>query len=257
MPILLPTYYQIKQTIKTWILNKEFGAGEKIPSENKLAERFKVSRLTVRQALAQLAQEGILTSRRGEGTFVTRNEYLLGSLGLEFTGFMDDLFYQISKSTTKSVNLSRVPAPKPIREKLELGSNPEEVVQIKRVRFWEEKPFAYTISYLPIRIGGKIRKKELLKKPLLQIIEEDLGIRFTEAFQTIEASFADSEVSEQLGLVSGSPILLVERIMYTQKRKPVEAVQSSYRGDLYKYIVRLKNFKRKRGSIWIHDSGQK
>jgi GntR family transcriptional regulator len=255
LPILLPTYYQIKQTIKTWILNKEFGAGEKIPSENRLAERFKVSRLTVRQALAQLAQEGLLTSKRGEGTFVTRDEHLLGSLGLEFTGFMDDLFYQISKSTTKSVNLSRVPAPKPIREKLELGNNPDEVIQIKRVRFWEDKPFAYTINFLPLEIGKKIRKRDLFKKPLLRMIEEDLGIRFTEAFQTIEASFADAEVSEPLGLVSGSPILLVERIMYTQKRKPVEVVQSSYRGDFYKYIVRLKNFRRKRGSIWVHESG--
>jgi GntR family transcriptional regulator len=98
-------------------------------------------------------------------------------------------------------------------------------------------------------------EKDLLRKPLLQIMEEDLGIQFTEAFQTIEASFADQEVSEQLGIVSGSPILLVERIMYTQKRKPVEVVQSSYRGDLYKYIVRLKKIKRKKGSIWIHDSG--
>ncbi len=256
MAILLPTYYQIKQTIKNWILNKEFNAGEKIPSENQLAEKFNVSRLTVRQALAQLIQEGFLISKRGEGTFVTRNQHLISSFGLEFTGFMDDLFYQISKSKTKSVNLTRILTPKPIKEKLELGNDEEEIIQIKRVRFLEDKPFAFTLNYLPLKIGGRIRKKDLLKKPLLQIIEEDLDIGFTEAFQTIEASFANREVSEQLGVVSGSPILLVERIMYTQKRKPVEVVQSSYRGDLYKYIVRLKNFRRKRGNIWIHESGQ-
>jgi len=256
LAILLPTYYQIKQTIKNWILNKEFNAGEKIPSENQLAEKFNVSRLTVRQALAQLIQEGFLISKRGEGTFVTRNQHLISSFGLEFTGFMDDLFYQISKSKTKSVNLTRILTPKPIKEKLELGNDEEEIIQIKRVRFLEDKPFAFTLNYLPLKIGGRIRKKDLLKKPLLQIIEEDLDIRFTEAFQTIEASFANREVSEQLGVVSGSPILLVERIMYTQKRKPVEVVQSSYRGDLYKYIVRLKNFRRKRGNIWIHESGQ-
>jgi len=256
LAILLPTYYQIKQTIKNWILNKEFNAGEKIPSENQLAEKFNVSRLTVRQALAQLIQEGFLISKRGEGTFVTRNQHLISSFGLEFTGFMDDLFYQISKSKTKSVNLTRILTPKPIKEKLELGNDQEEIIQIKRLRFLEDKPFAFTLNYLPLKIGGRIRKKDLLKKPLLQIIEEDLDIRFTEAFQTIEASFADPEVSEQLGVVPGAPILLVERIMYTQKRKPVEVVQSSYRGDLYKYIVRLKNFRRKRGNIWIHESGQ-
>jgi len=94
---LLPAYYQIKQTIKNWILNKEFNPGEKIPSENELGEKFNVSRLTVRQAISQLVQEGFLISKRGEGTFVTYNEHLIGSFSLEFTGFMDDLFYQISK----------------------------------------------------------------------------------------------------------------------------------------------------------------
>jgi GntR family transcriptional regulator len=252
---LLPAYYQIKQTIKNWILNKEFNPGEKIPSENELGEKFNVSRLTVRQAISQLVQEGFLISKRGEGTFVTHNEHLIGSFSLEFTGFMDDLFYQISKCKTKSVKINRIPVPKVIKEKLELSTSGEEVIQIKRVRFLNDKPFNYTINYLPFDIGKRITEKELFRKPLLQIMEQDLGIQFTEAFQTIEASFADQEVSEQLGIVSGSPILLVERIMYTKKRKPVEVVQSSYRGDLYKYIVRLKNIKRKNGSIWIHHSG--
>ena len=91
-----------------------------------------------------------------------------------------------------------------------------------------------------------------MKKPLLQIMEQDIGISFTEAFQTIEASFADQEVAEKLSVSPGSPILFVERIMYTKRRKPVELVQSSYRGDLYKYIVRLKTVRRKKGSVWVH-----
>ena len=79
MTTVLPIYYQIKQTIKGWIVNKEFGPGNKIPSENELADRFSVSRLTVRQAISQLTQEGFLNSRRGEGTFVTRDERLFNS----------------------------------------------------------------------------------------------------------------------------------------------------------------------------------
>lgn len=54
MNTILPIYCQIKQTIKNWIIHKEFYPGEKIPSENELAEKFSVSRLTVRQALSQL-----------------------------------------------------------------------------------------------------------------------------------------------------------------------------------------------------------
>ncbi len=252
MSAILPVYYQIKQTIKNWIINKEFNPGDKIPSENELAKRFDVSRLTVRQAIGQLVQEGFLVSKRGYGSFVTNNERLIDSFSLEFTGFMDDLFYQISKTKTKSADIKKVEAPRFVREKLELHEDCEEVVRIKRVRFKEEKSFAYTVNYMPVEIGTNIHEEELYKKPLLQIMEQDLGIEFTEAFQTIEASFADQEVAEGLEISSGSPILFVERIMYTKKGLPVELVQSSYRGDLYKYIVRLKNVKRKDKNIWMH-----
>jgi GntR family transcriptional regulator len=251
---LLPIYYQIKQSIKNWIVNREFELGEKIPSENELADKFSVSRLTVRQAISQLTQEGFLISKRGEGTFVTRDGNLIKSYRLEFSGFMDDLFYQVSKFRTKSVRIAKVIVPKLIKEKLELGGESDEVIQIKRVRLLDDKACAYTVNYLPVGIGIRINEKELYKKPLLQIIERDLGFELAEAFQTIEASFADQEVSEQLGIASGAPILFVERIMYTKQRKPIELVQSSYRGDLYKYIVRLRNVKRKTGSVWIHQA---
>jgi len=249
---LLPRYYQIKQVIKKWIITDEIGMGQKIPSENELAAAFNVSRLTVRQALAQLVQEGFLISRRGDGTYVTDNGRLIDSYNLEFSGFMDDLFYQISRSKTKSVEILREKLTRSIREKLELPDRTQEVVRIKRVRYIDNKAFAHTVNYLPVEIGKHFNKRELMRKPLLQIMEQDLGIRFTEAFQTIEASFADPEIAQKLGIPPGSPILFVERIMYTKRRKPVELVQSSYRGDQYKYIVRLKTVRRKQGSLWVH-----
>jgi GntR family transcriptional regulator len=253
MGTLVPVYYQIKQTLKNWILNREFNPGEKIPTEFELADKFKVSRLTVRQAISQLVQEGFLVSKRGEGTFVTKNSDLISSFSLEFTGFMDDLFYQISKSQTKSVKISRVSVPKMVKDRLKLENADEKVIQIKRVRFLEKKAFAYTINYLPLEIGARISEKDLYKRPLMEILEKDFGIQFTEAFQTIQASFSDQEVSEHLEIASGSPILFVERIMYTKNREPVELVQSSYRGDLYKYIVRLKKMKEK--DMWVHQMG--
>ena len=249
MSTLIPLYYQIKHTIKNWILTKEYGAGAKIPSENELAELFKVNRLTVRQAISQLIQEGFLVPKRGKGTFVADNEKLFGSYDLEFTGFMDDLFYQISKTKTLNVQMETIQAPALISEKLQLGSKTREVVRIKRVRLMQESPFAYTVNYLPEEIGTRVSEKELFHKPLLQILEQDLGIPFTEAFQTIEASFADQELGSNLKILPGSPVLYVERTMYTSKKKPVELVQTTYRGDIYKYTVRLKTVKRNKKKL--------
>ena len=253
MTTVLPIYYQIKQTIKGWIVNKEFGPGNKIPSENELADRFNVSRLTVRQAISQLIQEGFLNSRRGEGTFVTNNENLINSFSLETTGFMDELFStQLSKVTTKWATLSKMVAPKSVKEKLQLEMGDEEVVQIKRVRLLRGRPFTYTMNYLPVEIGARINEKDLYRRRLLEILERDLKVEFTEAVQTIEASFADQEVAEKLEVASGSPILFVEKIMYSKQHKPIELFQSSYRGDLFKFIVRFNKVKRRNGSQWIH-----
>ena len=193
-----------------------------------------------------------MVSRRGEGTFVTNNEALISSYNLEFSGFMDDLFYQISKSSTQTVEVKRVEASKRVAEKLELNEK-EEVVEIKRLRYMNDQPFAFTTNYIVSDIGMKIEAADLFRKPLLKIMEQELGIEFTEAFQTIEASFADQDLSTLLNIPPGSPILFVERIMYTTRREPFEFVQSQYRGDRYKYIARLKPMKRKHGSVWVQD----
>jgi len=255
MTAVLPIYYQIKQTIKGWIVNKEFGPGNKIPSENELADRFNVSRLTVRQAISQLTQEGFLNSRRGEGTFVTSNEDLINSFSLETTGFMDELFStQLSKVTTKWATLSKMVAPKPVKEKLQLEMGDEEVVQIKRVRLLRGRPFTYTINYLPVEIGARVNEKDLYRRRLLEILERDLKVEFTEAVQTIEASFADQEIAEKLEVASGSPILFVEKITYTKQHRPIELFQSSYRGDLFKFIVHFKRVRGKKGSTWVQQA---
>jgi GntR family transcriptional regulator len=256
MHTLLPIYYQIKQTIKSWIIGKEYCPGEKIPSENELAERFDVSRLTVRQAIGQLTQEGFLISKRGEGTFVTDNVRLIDSCSFEFRGLIDDFFFaQISEIKTKSVQTEKRVAPKLIREKLGLGNQDEEVIQIKRLRYLRDKRFTYSTNYLPLEIGINIKERALYERSLLQILGQDLGIQFTEAVQTIEASFADQEVAEHLAIPSGSPILFIERIMYAARQKPIEIFQSSYPGDLYKFIVRYRNVIRKEGREWVHQSG--
>jgi len=252
MKTALPIYYQIKQTIKNWIIKKEFAPGEKVPSEMSLAAKFKVNRVTIHQAFSELIQEGFLISKRGEGTFVTDNENLINSFSLEFSGVMNSLFFhQISKVKTKAVFINRVQPSKLVKSKLELNSEDKEVVEIKRIRVSRDRLFAYTLNYLPLDIGNRITEKELYAKPLLQTLEENLGIQLTETVQVIEATFANQEIAKYLDMPSGLPILFVERIMYGNNHKPVDLFQSFYNGETYRLIVRLKNVKRKSGNTWV------
>ena len=253
MAPIMPIYYQIKETINDWIISGEYKAGSKIPSENELAEIFQVSRLTVRRAISMLIQEGLLHSKRGEGTFVTTNKELINSFGLEFSGFMDDLFYQTSKSKTKSVFMERTKPSNYVLDKLQLPEDEPEVIYVRRVRYLRNQSFAVTINYLPLEIGTRIKKTDLRKRPMLQILEQDLGVTFTAALQTIEASFSNQTISDELGIPSGSPILYVERTMFGKGDKPVEFVQTSYRGDRYKYVVRMKAAKGRHGAVWVNE----
>jgi GntR family transcriptional regulator len=155
------------------------------------------------------------------------------------------------KSKTLTVEKAEIEAPPLIREKLELNKDDNYVVRIKRDRLVPEGFRAFTVNYLPLEIGRQISEDQLLKKPLVKIMEDDLKINFIEAFQTIEASFADEETAAHLGIVAGMPTLLMERIMYAEKGKPVELVNSIYEANSYKCCLNLKKVKRGPSFDWI------
>ncbi|MFH1123243.1 MAG: UTRA domain-containing protein, partial [Pseudomonadota bacterium] len=97
-------------------------------------------------------------------------------------------------------------------------------------------------------IGEKINMDRLKIKPLLMVLEEDLGIRVNGADQTIEATVADALVAPLLDIRVGDPLLKVERTVYDVKGKPVEYVSVLYRADKYLFNVKLKR-KRSKDSV--------
>lgn len=251
MEPILPVYHQIRRTIKHWILDKHYGTNDKIPTEHELASQFEVNRMTIRQALSSLVDEGLLIRKRREGTFVTTDEKLIQEMSLKHIGMTNELLVPLIKSTTLSVEKTKVEPSTMVREKLELKKSDRHVIQIKRDRLVPEGFRAFTINYLPYEIGKQIHEKELMKKPLLKIMEDDLKVNFIEAFQTIEASFADDELAMHLGIQPGNPVLITERIMYAEKGRPVELVSTIYEAGLYKGCLRLKKVKRGSSHDWI------
>jgi GntR family transcriptional regulator len=251
MEPVLPVYHQIRRAIKYWVLDKHYLPNSRIPPENELASQFNVNRMTVRQALSSLVQEGLLIRRRGEGTFVTGNEDLIQGMSLKHISLTNELLLPLTKSKTLTVKITEVPPPPLVREKLELNPDESLVVRITRDRLVPEGFRVFTVNYLPLEIGRRIGEQQLMNRPLLKIMEEDLRINFIEAFQTIEASFADEETAAHLSLQPGVPTLLMERIMYAEKGKPVELVNSIYEAGSYKCCLHLKRVKRNNATDWI------
>jgi DNA-binding GntR family transcriptional regulator len=128
-----------------------------------------------------------------------------------------------------------------IRQEFRIPTN-EKVTRITRLRLSHGQPLAYVVSYVPSRIASRISEKRLMRQPLSNAIEATFRIKITGVKHVIGARLSDDEVSPQLGISTGSPVLYVERD-YLHKKEMVLRTIGFYRSDLFSYELR---FKRKR-----------
>ena len=243
----IPLYYQIETILRRKILSGEFQPQAPMPTEDALAQTFDVSRITIRQALGLLEKDGLVVRQRGKGTFVSEGVKAYESAKL--TGSMEDLILMGVQTSTKILDFSWIESPQSIRDRLGLGEAPQ-VLRIEKIRLVEKEPFSYVINYLPQKIGQKIKVEDLTAKPLLMVLEENLGIRPDEADQTIEATIADAHVAALLDIRVGDPLLKVERTVFDVKSRPVECVFVLYRADKYFFNVKLKRTRTKNSIGW-------
>ena len=233
----IPLYYQLETILRKKISSGELAQGGLLPSEEALTKEYKLSRITVRQALSSLEGDGLILRKRGKGTFVSKKHTYLESP--KFTGFIEDLISMGIRTKSKILDISMVVGPQNIQEhlKLEVGT---QLFRIEKIRLVEESPFSYVLNYLPPDIGQKIKTEDLINKPLLMILEDDLGIKATEAVQSIEATIADTQVAPLMEIRVGDPLLKVERTVFDVNYNPIEYVSTLYRADKYFYTVNLK-----------------
>ena len=243
----IPLYYQLETILRQRIFSGDFELKAPLPSEEALGQEYNVSRITVRQALASLEREGLIVRRRGKGTFVSEKAVSVECPKL--TGFMEDLISMGIRTTAKLLDVSVIQPPPYVRERLRLGHGAR-VVRFEKVRLVEGSTFSHVFNYLPKDIGEKIEEKKLSGKPLLMILEDDLGIKAAEAVQTVEATVADSKVAPLLEVRVGDPLLKVERTVFDRNQRPVEYVSVLYRSDKYFFTVRLKRRKSEKSAGW-------
>jgi GntR family transcriptional regulator len=150
--------------------------------------------------------------------------------------------------STKVLNFQVTRAPEYVLDCLKLPQSID-TIRIERLRLAEGYPYCYILNYLPLSIGQKIQPDTLLVKPLLKIIEDDIGINLTKAVQIFEATIADSQVAPLLEVRVGYPLLKIERTTFDGEEKPIEFVSILYRADKYLFRIKLKREKTK-NSNW-------
>lgn len=212
-----------------------YDVGEQLPPEDDLAAEFEVSRATIRQAVGQLVRDGLVSRKQGRGTFVLDSDQ--SKIGQRFRGSLGDLIAETKLAKIRDVEIERdAEIPARIAERLGLEGRAGTI--IRRTRLMADKPFAYTINYMPPKYGELVRGNELYDQGLMDLLTSR-GVKLTKATQSIRAQLADVAVGEALGVDFGVPVLFVERLLLDDRDEPVEVVRSWYRGDEYEYTVTL------------------
>ena len=231
-----PLYERVESVLAGDIADGSLPPKTQLPPEDGLIDRFKVSRTTVRKAIQNLVEHGLVEVRRGKGTFVTQPK--ITQELTELSGFVEDMRSLGRQASARLLDEQIVPAGESVARQLEIAAGTL-VVRIPRVRMADNAPLSFDETYLPREIGERILENDLETEPIFSLLEQKYDTPLVEAEYRLEAISADATVARALGIGEGSPIFLIERTSYTTDHTPIDYEKLYYRGDQIRFVTRL------------------
>lgn len=223
-------YRQIAESIRLQIKSEKLTPGDRIPAEETLAAQFGVAKMTVRQALNELADDGFVVRKHGLGTFVSNPK--INRRATRMTGFHEDMLESGMKP--HSVLLAgRIEDASPTLQKRLGLAGPEPMVFIHRVRMSGREPAAITASYFRADLCRGLLEMNMEANSLYTLIEQGLNLPLGWVEQRVEAIQASAEAAKYLNLKRGTPILKVDRLTCLKDGRLVGFSESLYRSDRY------------------------
>ncbi|RDK05732.1 GntR family transcriptional regulator [Cupriavidus lacunae] len=192
-----------------------------LPKEEALCERFAVSRITVRRALAELAAEGLVESRHGRGTFV-REDGLPMARERPSLSLIDSLRQAAIDTDVQVLQVEQVEAPPDVASMLQLVPG-EKAVHALRLRSIDDTPVMLTDAWVPARFGKQVTAASLRKHALYEILLAQ-GVKFGRVIQEITTQVCDPLHARLMKTEVGMPLLKVVRVMHDQESRPVQYI---------------------------------
>lgn len=234
----IPLHINISEQIHQQIIDGDYLPGDKLPSERELIEQWQASRITIRRAIANLVQQGLVTTHQGKGAFVTQKGKVVYTLSDPLTFLEDDLTKQGIKLLLENITFELVTAPAQVQTRLQLPANNPTAYLQKKLLLADNEPGCVDITYTLPEIGHKLgsQLKQNMTFPVLE--RNDWKIDRVEAI--IECTNASLELSQYLDVPLGHPLLVYRHTAYTNNR-PVVHGESISRGDRFCYSVDLRS----------------
>lgn len=229
----VPLYHQTAQVLEAAIEDGWLPEGSRLEGEMELAARLGISRPTMRAALKQLVDKGLLIRRRGVGTVVAPKPV---RRTIALTSLYDDLEEAGREPRTRLLSLETMPCPPDVAERLELGPS-DTVVRFDRLRMAGETPIARMHNVVPVGVL-ELGAEDLERTGLYRLFRE-AGITPHLATQRVGAHRAGTEEAGILEVEPGDPVLTMTRITYDTDGRPIEYGSHSYPAESYWFEMTL------------------
>lgn len=229
-----PRYLQIRDDLYAkYVEGRQ--ADALLPPERTLAEEFGVARATLRKAIDELADEGLVYRIQGGGT------YCVGpgiAKSLKLTSFSEDIRARGWTPSSRVLSASVVPAAEAVCWRLRLSPG-HRIVEIRRLRLADGEPMCLEVCSLPAELVPGLEERDL-KGSLYELLAGEYGLEASWAEQDVVATVLSPEDADMLGVAPFSPALRAERVSFDARSAPIEYAVSTYRADRYtlRYAVR-------------------
>lgn len=232
----IPLYHQLKNVLLAGIESGKLAEEERLPTEDELAGRFGVSKITVRQALRELSDLGYIRREQGRGTFVSKPKLVQGPR--ELLSFTEEMRRHRLTSTSKVLKQSIVDVAEPVAETLRLRPG-SPVFVLKRLRLANGEPMAIQTAFFAADLVPGLPEENLENLSIYEMLQTRYGLRPVRARETHYAASVDVETAAILKVQPGSAALAGERVTYLADGRPLEYVTSVMRGDRYRIVLDL------------------
>ncbi|WP_406057001.1 GntR family transcriptional regulator [Streptomyces sp. NBC_01077] len=230
----LPLWYQVSQSLRASILGRTPDASLRLPTEEQLAAHYGVSVLTMRQALKELEEEGLISRHRRRGTFIEPGARR--STPRRLLGSIDAIVAQQSGERTTVLGHGTEPVPGELAEHF---PDLTEITAYRRLRHDGEsgEPTNWAENAVRPELAAAIDPADLERWPMTKVLRDVVGVRISRITDTVEARLADPETASLLQVPLLSPILHYTGVTYDKDGRVVDVARIRYRGDRFSFTV--------------------
>jgi GntR family transcriptional regulator len=228
----VPLYLQLRDRLRDKLI-EGWPRDRPIPSERQIMQMTGLSRMTVRQAIAELVHEGMLRRDHGRGTFLADSR--ITRLLTGHASFRDIVQYQGSTPNTAVVRQKIVPANAAQATLLQIEPD-ESLLDLVRLRLIDDDPVMVDYTHVPVRLCPALPEADL-SGSLYEFLANVCGVPAQHSIDTIEAVAAVGEVAQLLEVAEGTPLLLMRRVAHTFDNIPLEITDEYVRPDRCRYRV--------------------